>query len=738
MLQERYMKVRENLDNFFLENHPLTAYNSEEMNLVLDIEVSPSEDGKKAITYSNAIMSCDNETDLCYFYNNLDNVLDMLLELKTKKVNVYVHNLFYDIKPYLISFIERYGNNPIKEETYLKKYTNQLDENKQYELRVLKENVRRSTRPFSYSMCLKKGQLYSAKFYGHMVRNEKGREQPIEINFFDTYKIVPYSLQRCCSAFLDLKLPKDGLNYDIVRNPNDRLKNHEKGYIYDDVFGLSHLVKKLIIKGFDVNGKHVQYEKITNSSQSLHDYKQTLMEDYQSKQNAFADEEFYDMIDTGLMKTRFHIELSKNYDLACDILFKTLFPPQNYFFDGWIRHSYFGGLATVDFENVEKYSKRQIRNGVVLDVNSLYPWAMESKLLPVGHPSFDKRPYEEMNETYKKNRPLYIQEITIYDMKLKPNKMSFVQVKDNKDFNGRNVISENINLHGKKVPIKLILCNPLYELLFENYDIKSYKLGPHMSFQGAHNLFANYLNFWGEVKRTTKGAQREIAKLRQNALYGKFGSSGDNEMTNVEIIDGKFTVEHTHEEYITPNIYVAMSSFITSYCKQYLVTAINNNRDRFMYCDTDSLHLYGDITEVMGLEIHPTKYGAWDNENRFFDFKYIGAKRYAERLQIYKSENHILDNFYLQGKWDIKCCGLSDEIMRKVDNIDIFDNCEYTSKELKKLKYYKKEDTIYYYKDKECTIPIIGLIKSKKAKIVPGGTLIIEQPYMINGNSYFR
>ena len=54
-----------------------------------------------------------------------------------------------------------------------------------------------------------------------------------------------------------------------------------------------------------------------------------------------------------------------------------------------------------------------------------------------------------------------------------------------------------------------------------------------------------------------------------------------------------------------------------------------------------------------------SQFGAWACEMTFSDFKYLGAKRYAE-----KDIN--------TGKWDIKCCGLTDNIMKKVDNIDVF------------------------------------------------------------------
>ena len=38
-----------------------------------------------------------------------------------------------------------------------------------------------------------------------------------------------------------------------------------------------------------------------------------------------------------------------------------------------------------------------------------------------------------------------------------------------------------------------------------------------------------------------------------------------------------------------------------------------------MYCDTDSIHLYGH--EVKDIEIHDSKFGAWAHEMTFSDFK---------------------------------------------------------------------------------------------------------------------
>ena len=80
--------------------------------------------------------------------------------------------------------------------------------------------------------------------------------------------------------------------------------------------------------------------------------------------------------------------------------------------------------------------------------------------------------------------------------------------------------------------------------------------------------------------------------------------------------------------------------------------------------------------------------------------------------------------------------------MKKVDDVNMFDICEYDVSEVNKMwlkgKIYKLDDLddIYYYKDEEHTQKIIGLFKSKKSKIVRYGTNITEQPYMITKN-YF-
>ena len=111
-----------------------------------------------------------------------------------------------------------------------------------------------------------------------------------------------------------------------------------------------------------------------------------------------------------------------------DYLFRAIYPSLTFSEYGFIKHSYFGGLCCVDFDNIEKFKDDTDKNGVVLDVNSLYPSMMISKLLPYGRGVFSQYPYRTKDEEFKKQYPLYFQEIKIYDLKVKKGKMHWLQV----------------------------------------------------------------------------------------------------------------------------------------------------------------------------------------------------------------------------------------------------------------------------------------------------------------------
>ena len=718
MLNEELRKIHTNIDDYIVYNKLPKLTGDDKESWVLDIEVCPTSPEKDEIlVYSICIMDCYNN-NICYKYNNVKKFIEDLMEVDSKLVNIYVHNLYYDIKPIMLEFFKMYGNNELTRGTYTKKEHNKFT-GEDMDLLYEDESFIEFNQSYQYSIILNKGNLYQLSLSGKSIKRKRKKNSRdyvfsyTNIVFKDTLKLMPFSLQKCCKEFIGLELPKDGLDYEKIRNAEDDLTKEEKIYIYNDVYGLSHLVRKMVLQGEMVNGRLIKMDKLTSSGQALDDYKYTLVEDYENKQNAFADENLYEEVDNRLFQTNYFS--AKNDKQKKDIMFRMIYPSLSFAEHSFLKHSYYGGLCTVDFENVEKFQNDGLSDNVVLDVNSLYPSQMMTKLLPYGRGYFSRLPYEKQSEKHKKQYPLYFQEIFIHDMKVKEGKMYWVQVKDRIDFNGKEVIKENRNLNGEKVTIRLILSNVLLELLFECYDVKEYELGKSISFKGHFDLFKNYIDFWSEVKKTSTGSRRATAKLRLNGLYGKFGSSATSELLHLEEDDEVFKVNHSNVYTVRESVYIPMASFITSYAKEFLVKAINENRDKFMYCDTDSLHLHCKLEDVKGVTIHSKNFNCWDYESSFTDFRYIGSKRYAEKIN---------------GEWEIKCCGLTDKIMKQVKDIDVFTKCEIEPRELEKMKLYTKDD-VYYYKDKECMQRIKGLIRSSKARQVKKGTIIIETPYAI-------
>ena len=326
-LNERLKNITENLNNFYSYRN-IPDY-GDVQNFAFDIEACYLKEKNEMLTYSIALMSCDNNTDICYHYRTVDSFMNDLLSIKKKTINLFAHNALYDIKPFILWFTEQENAKQKLDEYYEKECYDFY--NKKKEKLKFTSRVKTKLKSYEYNLVMKDGVFYKLTLQG----------DDVTINFYDTFKIAPYSLQKCCKDFLKLHLPKDGLDYEKERSLDDKLTKEELSYIYNDVFGLSYLVKMLKIDGLDINGKHVVYTKLTNSGQSLEDYKETVLEDYNLKQNMFKNQDLYDYVDNGLMRSKFF--QTNKPSLKKQIIFECLFPKQSYFTDAWQRHSYYGG-----------------------------------------------------------------------------------------------------------------------------------------------------------------------------------------------------------------------------------------------------------------------------------------------------------------------------------------------------------------------------------------------------------
>lgn len=293
--------------------------------------------------------------------------------------------------------------------------------------------------------------------------------------------------------------------------------------------------------------------------------------------------------------------------------FKRIFPVLPPSMDAEIRQSYRGGFTYAD----PRFSGEVQRSGLVLDVNSLYPHIMYDKILPYGEPVY-VRGYPESDE----KRPLAIFSVT-FTAEIKKDHIPCIQIK------GQSLFGATEYLSRIREPTTLWVTNVDWALWNDHYDIDVQSYNGGWSFRGSTGFFQKYIDKWMEVKATSKGGKREIAKLHLNSLYGKFGSNPDVTGKFPSLVDNRIKLILGAEESRAP-VYTAMASFVTAYARELTIRAAQANYATFAYADTDSLHLLADeVPEA--LEVHPSKLGAWKLEYHFKNAMYVRAKFYLER-----------------------------------------------------------------------------------------------------------
>ena len=244
---------------------------------------------------------------------------------------------------------------------------------------------------------------------------------------------------------------------------------------------------------------------------------------------------------------------------------------------------------------------------------------MLTKLLPYDRPLPFKGKYE-----HDENYPLYIQVITCR-FKLKKDKIPTIQLKKNRAF----VPTEYIEKSDLE-PVTLVLTNVDLDLFYDQYIVEDEEFENGWKFQAHRGFFDEYLGHWGNIKETTEGAPKISAKLMMNSLYGKFASRMEL-LGKYPVLDEKGIVRYKD---LPPGekdpVYTAMGAFITAYARELTIRTAQSVFHRFIYADTDSIHLEG--VEMPEIEVHKSKMGAWKHEGTFTRARFIRAKTYIEEM----------------------------------------------------------------------------------------------------------
>lgn len=444
-------------------------------------------------------------------------------------------------------------------------------------------------------------------FYSITIKMEKGNT----VEILNSLKILPFSVAEIARAF-NLPIKKGNIDYNENREVGHVLTDNEIDYLKNDV----EIVARALETIFSQN-----LPKMTQGSNALHDFKNIIG--------------------------------SKR--------FSKWFPQIRY--DHEIRQSYKGGFTYLN----PFYANKEVEEGYVLDVNSLYPSVMYYKPLPYGEGVHFEGKYKE-DKLYN----LYVQSFTC-TFEVKENHIPTIQIK-------KSIFKDNEYLTsscGNEVTLTLTSID--LELFFKHYDVYNIVWHGGWKFKSTTNIFKEYIDKWIKVKieSTENGnkSMRTLAKLMLNALYGKFALNPKvtNKYPYLCPLENrvKYKRSKTRER---DSLYIPISTFITAWARNITISTSQAIKeyslkkydvDMYIYSDTDSIHTLLPIEECRQfMDIHPTKLGAWDNEATFKRAKFIRQKTYVEE---------IYNNDKTETELKITCCGMPQSCYKEVtfDNFKI-------------------------------------------------------------------
>lgn len=399
--------------------------------------------------------------------------------------------------------------------------------------------------------------------------------------FIDSLKIIPFSVDKIAKSF-GLPISKLELDYNTPRELGHELTTEEIDYIKNDVKIVAMALNVLFKEGLT---------NITSASNALKDFK-------------------------------------KGYKEA---RFSELFPCLPYEIDKDIRQAYKGGFTYLN----PIYKEKDVEEGEVLDVNSLYPSRMKYELLPVGNAI----PFEGKYE-YDKEYPLYIQMITC-SFELKENMIPTIQIKGSYFLDNEYLTSSNNDI------VCLVLSNVDLDLFLEHYNVYELEYIRGYKFKGMYGLFDTYIDKWTErkIKATKEGnkGQRALAKLMLNSLYGKFAMAKEMQCKIPYFDEDTGMIEYKLSDIeMVDALYLPIGIFITAYARNVTIRtsqAIKSysiekyGKDMYCYSDTDSVHTLLPIEELTKFcDIDDVKLGAWKHESHFTKARFIRQKCYLEMI----------------------------------------------------------------------------------------------------------
>lgn len=387
------------------------------------------------------------------------------------------------------------------------------------------------------------------------------------VKVYNSLKVIPLSVENMAKSY-GLEIRKGSIDYGAYREPGHVLTDEEVAYLENDVRIVAQVLDRFLKEGLN---------KMTAGSNALSD--------------------FYRRV--GGLKG-----------------FRRWFPVLSAEEDAFIREAYRGGFTYAD----PRFAGREVGEGSVYDVNSLYPSVMRDEQMPYGWPVwFDGKPPD------MRGFPLWVAQVTC-SFRVRDGHIPCIQLKGNFRFDQTEYLTRSDG------EVTFTVTNVDWELIQRQYHVYNLRWHGGYAFKSCAFRFKPYIDHWISIKEeaTVEGNKglRQIAKLMLNSLYGKFA-------TRTKVRSRRPVLVHDVLRYVDIDpkdrrpVYLPVGVFTTSYARSRTVTAAQLNRDRFLYADTDSVHLLG-FEPPEGIEVDDVRLGAWKHESDFTRAKYLRAKCYIE------------------------------------------------------------------------------------------------------------
>lgn len=605
--------------------------------------------------------------------HSIDETFEYLRSLRTN-VCVYFHNLKFDGSFWLDYLLVQQG--------YTQAYEKLNEDGTS--VKWLPDKYMKN-KSFKYSIS-DMGQWYTIKI--------KVNDHFIEIR--DSLKLLPFSVKRIGDSF-KTKHKKLDMEYTGFRYAGCPISEDEQKYIANDTLVVKEALEIMFEEG---------HNNLTIGSCCLAEYRKIVGEmDY----NMFFPNIYDIPID----------EKVHRYKTAGD----------------WVRKSYKGGWCYL----VKGKECKIYKDGTTADVNSLYPSMMSSESgnkYPVGRPTFwtgNGIPNEALGD----NKYYFVRIKTRFY--IKPGYLPFVQIKGSLLYKGTEcLMSTDVydpktqryydryrdkagNVHDTRVELTLTMTD--YHLLKEHYELVDFEILDGCWFFAETGIFDEYIEKYKQLKMTSKGARRELAKLFLNNLYGKMASNTDSSFKIAYIKEDKTIGFRLVEEHDKKPGYIPVGSAITSYARNFTIRAAQKNyhgvdKPGFIYADTDSIHCDLQPEQIEGITVHDKNFCCWKLESCWDVAIFTRQKTYIEHVVMEDCEPIETPYF------NVKCAGMPD----KCKKLFIKSMEGYTPKEGDN---YTEEEIEFLSVKRELSDFSVGLRVPGKLRPtrIRGGVVLMETPY---------